>query len=496
MDRACSGFFEFMASQYQGVTFDDVLVLPGRTNVLPPDVNVRSYFSKNVPVNAPIISSPMDTATMAPMAIAMAKLGGLGIIHRNLTPDEQAREVAKVKHNLNALVVNPITVFDDETVTQVLARRDERAYAFHTFPVLSRDGAFRGLMTARKFSFCPDHSALIADVMEKDPVVGKRGTTLNEAHALMQARQVNSLPLVDNGKLVGLYLFNDVHRVLSGNCAAYNVDENGQLRVGAAVGVLADAQSRLELLMHENVDVIVIDTAHGDSEPVYNTLKWIKDHFGVDVVAGNISMREAAECLVRSGADGLRIGQGAGSICTTRVVAGIGCPQLTAIYECSVGAGGIPICADGGISYSGDMVKALAAGASTVMVGSIVASTDEAPGEIIMDERGRRLKRYRGMGSPSAMKESAACRQRYGQQAVAKPVAEGVEGAVECRGPVADVLAQYIGGIRSGMAYVGAQSIPDLHVKARFIRQSAEGLKESHPHDLAVMVAAPNYAGR
>lgn len=491
-------FFAQMDALGLALTFDDVRLRTGHASVMPNDVSLESRFSQNVPLRIPVVSAAMDTVTEYPLAIALAKLGGLGIIHKNLPPEEQAAHVARVKYHLNGLIDKPICVFDDETIEIILRRRVDKRYPFHSFPVISRDGRLVGILTQNDFDFCDDTSRLARDVMTTQVITGNTSTTLDDAYHRMQEGKKKVLPLVDDGgRIVGMYVFSDLKRIMSGNSTQYNVDARGQLRVGAAIGVHDDALARLEALVSEHVDVVVIDTAHGDSEPVLETLRAIKARYTrLDVVVGNISEADSARRLVDAGADGIKVGQGPGSICTTRVIAGIGCPQVTAVYQCSIIAddAGIPLCADGGLQYSGDITIAIGAGAHSVMMGNMLAGTDETPGDIVFRE-GRRWKSYRGMGSLGAMTEHYGSRDRYEQGArdTHALIPEGVEALVPYRGSLAEVITQYAGGLRQGMGYVGAASIDELQAKATFIRLSAAGHAESHPHGVMITRDPPNY---
>lgn len=493
-------FFQKMDDLGIAVTYDDVRLKTGHSRMLPLDVSLESRFSRNIPLKIPLVSAAMDTVTERELAIALAKLGGLGIIHRNLTPDEQAAHVGRVKYHLNGLIKRPVTAFEDQTIESILKKRKEKGYTFHSFPILNCEGKLVGLLTENDFTFCNDTSRTAQEEMSKNLIIAPQGTTLDQAYEIMRREKKKVLPLTSEaGEVVGMYVFSDLKRIKSGSFSHYNLDSYGQLRVGAAVGVGSEAVQRIELLLKENVDVVVIDTAHADSENVLATLREIKTTYpNLDVVVGNISEATSAQRLLDAGADGLKVGQGPGSICTTRVIAGIGCPQVTAVYNCAhvADAYGVPVCADGGIRYSGDIPIALGAGAHSVMLGSVLASTTEAPGEIVFKE-GRRWKHYRGMGSLGAMESHKESRERYGQKEVGKEklIAEGVEGLVPYHGELDDVLFQYIGGLRAGMGYVGAATIEELRQKADFYRISSAGQMESHPHDIKITREPPNYRG-
>lgn len=494
-------FFASMANLGLALSYDDLRLKTGYSQVQPAMVKLETFFSRHVPLNIPIVSSPMDTITESRMAIAMAKAGGIGIIHRNLLPEDQATEVARVKFHLNGLITKPITVTETETVRSIMDRREEKGWSFHSFPVLNSDGKLIGIITENDIVFCDDHRLAVREVMTSNVITAPVGTSLAVAYKIMRQHKKKVLPLLDeNGRVAGMYVFSDVKRIRTGNSEGYNVDLNGQLRVGAAVGTDEAELERAKRLVSEHVDVLVIDTAHGDSESVFKMLGELKRaNPEVDVVAGNISEGSSAKRLLKAGADGIKVGQGPGSICTTRIVAGIGCPQATAVYECAkaIEESGTPICADGGINYSGDIPVAIGAGGHNVMLGRLLAGTDESPGEIV-SINGRPYKIYRGMGSLGAMQNNQASRQRYGQRETAKDqiVPEGIEGAVPYQGPVANLLHQYVEGLRRGMGYVGAGNIQELRAKADFHRISSAGLAESHPHNIEHVQNAPNYQSR
>jgi IMP dehydrogenase len=489
--------FRRWLSEGKGLTYDDIQLRPGFSEVLPADVNLSSYFSRRVPVHIPLITAAMDSVTEAPLAIEMAKLGGLGVIHRNLSAAEQAEQVARVKLHLNGRIEKPITVRNNQTVTEVMAYRAEKGFSFTTFPVLDSGGKLVGMFTHNDFKFA-DPDDLVSAVMSSSPLTGDAETSIDDAYHLMRQGKKGSLPiLAEDGTLSALYIWSDVDRIKQGE--GYNADDNHQLRVGAAIGVGATAMERLDALAQKGVDVVVIDSAHADSENVIATLKQIKSdraYAHIDVVVGNISEPEAAYRLCKAGADGIKVGIGPGSICTTRIISGVGAPQLTAVWGCAYVASQleIPVCADGGAKYPGDIPKALAAGAHTVMMGSMFAGTDETPGEIVYID-GRPYKDYRGMGSLGAMRESAGSRSRYNQSDTGPIVPEGIEGAVPHRGPLAHVLAQYVGGLRNGMGYTGSKNIEQLRQKAQIIEITVAGIREGHVHDVRIVKEAPNYAG-
>ncbi len=486
-------FFEKMEALGLALTYDDVRLKSGYSETEPAKVSVETLFSKRVKLKCPVVSSAMDTVTEAPMAIAMAKLGGLGIIHRGLDPETQAKAVRKVKLYLNGLVAQPITATLDQTVAKLLEDREEKSHNFHSFPVVDSKNKLVGIVTRNDFEMAGDNNMLIKDVMTpiENMVTAPHGTTLEDAHKILKQNKKKILPLIDSeGTLSGMYVYSDVARLVGSASTTYNLDPKGHLRVGAAVGTGEDAIRRAELLSEAGVDVIVIDTAHGDSKNVYDTLKTLKSRFpAIDIVVGNVSEPESAKRLADAGADGIKVGQGPGSICTTRIVAGIGCPQVTAVYNCAKALRGmnVPICADGGIRNSGDIPIALAAGADSVMLGRTLAGTTETPGSIKDTPQGR-FKVYRGMGSLGAMRASKASRERYRQADSSKDklVPEGVESVVPYQGDVENVIFKQIGGLRAGMGYVGADSIKSLQEKADFHRISNAGLAESHPHDVAI----------
>jgi IMP dehydrogenase len=481
------------------LTFDDVRLIPAYSEVLPDEVNLNSRFSRNVPLKIPLVSAAMDTITEHKLAIEMAKNGGLGIIHKNLSPKEQAWQVSRVKHHLNGKIEDPICVREEDSIEEVLNMREEKAYTFHSFPVLDAGGKLIGIITRNDFDFCDDLSKKVKDIMTPFPLTAPENTTIEEAYKILLDKKKKILPLVKkDNEISGIYVFSDVKRIVTGNLCMYNIDSNGKLIVGAAIGVYKDAFSRLEELVKSDVDVVVIDTAHGHSKGVLETLREIKEQYPkLDVVAGNIASGEAAETLVRAGADGVKIGVGPGSICTTRIIAGIGTPQLSAIYRCSRALSDfdIPICADGGLKNSGDITIAISGGANCVMMGNMLGGTDESPGDLITFN-GRQWKKYRGMGSLSAMREHRGSKERYqqGGRKMKNLVPEGIDGLIPYRGKLADILIQYVGGLKSGMGYVGAKSIEELREKAQFDRITNAGLNESHPHDILISEEAPNYS--
>lgn len=498
--REIDSFFKKMDAGGWALTFGDVRLQTDYSEVSPADVSLATKFSRNIVLKMPIVSSPMDTVTESAMAIAMAKEGGLGIIHRGLTPENQAYEIARVKHHLNGKIGKPIIVRPDQTITSVDNLRLENDYQFHSFPVVDSNGKLVGVVTRQDFEFCTCRSNMVSSIMSsKNLITSPLNTSLKQAYEIMITNKKKILPLIDAlGKLVGVYVFSDVKRIITGSSAKFNTDKNGHLIVGAAIGTGDKEIERMSLLVERGANVIVIDTAHGDSLPVYETLKQAKKKFpDVDVVVGNVSVGKSATKLVKAGADGIKVGQGPGSICTTRIIAGIGRPQITAVYSCekAIRGSGVPICADGGITYSGDITIALGAGANSVMLGKLLSGTKETPGDIITTN-GVPSKKYRGMGSIEAMKENSSSRERYKQgNDTTKLVPEGVVGAEPYKGEVTNVLFQLLGGLRSGMGYVGAENIEELHKKANFDRITNVGLDESKPHDIMITAQAPNYYG-
>jgi len=474
-----------------GITFDDVLLVPARSAVVPRDVDTSTNLTRNIRLNIPLVSAPMDTVTEAALAIALAQEGGIGIIHKNLSPQAQAREVEKVKRSENGIIVDPVTLPPDASTAT--ARQKMAEHNVSGFPIVADDGKLVGILTRRDMKFLSDDRPIREVMTSRNLVTAPPETTLDKAEEVLNRAKVEKLLLVDSqGRLAGLITMKDIEklRLFPRSCK----DGRGRLRVGAAVGV--HDYERIEMLIGADVDVIVVDTAHGHSDNVIRTVEKIKSDHDIDVIAGNVATAEGTADLIAAGADAVKVGIGPGSICTTRVVSGVGVPQVTAIFECARAAAdtNTPLIADGGIRQSGDMTKALAAGASAVMMGSLFAGLDESPGETIIYQ-GRRFKVYRGMGSLGAMVNGSS--DRYGQgheRRREKLVPEGVEGRVPYRGPLAEFVYQMVGGIRAGMGYCGAQSIEELRAKARFIRVSSAALIESHPHDITITHEAPNYS--
>jgi len=474
-----------------GLTFDDVLLVPGKSSVLPRDVDVSTWLVRNIKLNIPIVSAGMDTVTEARMAIAIAREGGIGIIHKNMSIERQASEVDRVKRSEHGVITDPISLSPQHQVRDAL--RIMEHYHISGVPI-TVDGKLVGIITNRDIRFEDDLSRPISEVMTKDNLItAPVGTTLAEAKKILRRHKIEKLPLVDeNNYLRGLITIKDIEKARQYPNSAK--DARGRLLVGAAVGVTSDMLERVAALKEANVDVVVVDTAHGHSTGVLDAVEQIKSRFpDLPLIAGNVATAEGTRDLIKAGADAVKVGIGPGSICTTRVVAGIGVPQITAILECAEEAKkhGIPIIADGGIKYSGDITKALAAGANTVMLGSLLAGTEESPGEIEIYQ-GRSYKVYRGMGSLSAMKEGSM--DRYFQDDPKKLVPEGVEGRVPYRGPLSETIYQLIGGLRAGMGYCGVRNIEELQTKTKFIRITSAGLRESHPHSVVITKEAPNYS--
>ena len=479
----------------EGLTFDDVLLVPAESRILPAEVDTSTRLTPGIELAVPVVSAAMDTVTEAPLAVALARAGGLGVIHRNLSIDDQVAEVDKVKRSQSGMIVDPVTLPGEALVAdalEVMAR-----YHISGVPITDTDGHLVGLLTNRDLRFIEDVDQPVADVMRRPPLVtAPLGTTLEDAKDILWRHRIEKLPIVDDhGLLKGLITVKDIKKRIDFPHATQ--DGRGRLRVGAAVGVGPDALERAERLVDTGADVLVVDTAHGHSQAVLDAVKQVKGALPVEVIAGNVATPEAVDALVGVGADGVKVGVGPGTICTTRVVAGVGVPQLTATYDCAVAAArhGVRVIADGGIRYSGDMAKAIAAGADAVMLGSLLAGVDESPGEVVLHQ-GERYKEYRGMGSMGAMKARSFSKDRYFQGEVIdtdKLVPEGIEGRVAYKGPVANVLFQLVGGLRAAMGYCGAASVADLQRGARFVRITAAGRQESHPHDITITKEAPNY---
>jgi IMP dehydrogenase len=477
---------------YPGITFDDVLLEPGYSEVVPRDVDVRTWLTRNIRLNIPVVSSPMDTVTESDLAIALAQEGGIGVIHKNLSVPDQTREVDKVKRSENGIITDPITLPPDETVGT--ARRIMEQNKISGVPI-TVNGYLKGILTRRDLRFLTDNNQRLAEVMTRDNLVtAPENTTLEDAERILTQNKVEKLLLVDdNYKLKGLITIKDIDKLANFPNACK--DPRGRLRVGAAVGV--HDYERAESLIRAGVDVLVVDSAHGHSANVMETVGKLKRTFAIDVIAGNVATAEGARALVEAGADAVKVGIGPGSICTTRVISGVGVPQITAVSSAAGGiaGSGVPVVADGGIRYSGDITKAIAAGAHTVMLGSLLAGLAESPGQHII-YKGRSFKIYRGMGSLGAMVGGSKERYRQPTGTRDKLVPEGVEGRVPYKGPLAPFVYQLVGGLRAGMGYCGTRNIEELRTRTRFISVSAASVQESHPHDIAITQEAPNYSPR
>lgn len=476
----------------EGLTFDDVLLVPRKSSVLPNDVNVQTRLSKNVNLNIPLMSAAMDTVTESAMAIAMAREGGIGIIHKNMSIERQAEEVDRVKRSESGVITNPFSLTADHHVYDAEALMAK--YRISGVPIVNENHQLVGILTNRDLRFIHDYSMKISEVMTSENLVtAPVGTTLKDAETILQKHKIEKLPLVDEqGHLKGLITIKDIEKAIQFPNAAK--DEHGRLVVGAAVGTGKNTMERVDALVEAGADVIIVDTAHGHSQKVLATVQAIRTKYPeLDLIAGNVATGAATKALIEAGASAIKVGIGPGSICTTRVVAGIGVPQITAIYDCASVARqyNVPIIADGGIKYSGDVAKAIGAGADVVMLGSLFAGTEESPGESEIYQ-GRRFKVYRGMGSLGAMKEGSS--DRYFQDTTQKFVPEGIEGRIPYKGPISDVVYQLVGGLRAGMGYCGAETIEQLKNETQFIRITGAGLRESHPHDVQITKEAPNYS--
>ncbi|HYL28639.1 MAG TPA: IMP dehydrogenase [Gemmatimonadales bacterium] len=479
--------------QAAGLTFDDVLLVPRHSTVHPREVSTKSRLTRTISLNVPLVSAAMDTVTEAEMAIAMARAGGIGVIHKNMSIDRQAAEVDRVKRSESGMILNPITLGPDRPVREAYGLM--RRFKISGVPIVDGDGRLIGIITNRDLQFERNLDQPIREAMTKEKLVtAPVGTNLDEAERILARHRIEKLPVVDaRGILKGLITVKDIFKRREHPDA--NKDHHGRLRVAAALGAAPDTLARAKALVGAGVDVLVVDSAHGHSEGVLKTVDAVREAFpDVQLVAGNVATEAGARELVRRGVDGVKVGIGPGSICTTRVVTGVGVPQITAIMDAARGCDEVPIIADGGIKYSGDVVKAIAAGASSVMMGSMLAGTEESPGEAVLAE-GRRYKMIRGMGSLAAMQDGSADRYfQEGEMTPTKMVPEGIEGRVPYKGPAADVLYQMVGGLRSGMGYVGAADIPALQCETELIRITSAGLRESHPHDVTITREAPNYS--
>jgi IMP dehydrogenase len=476
----------------EGITYDDVLLLPAKSSVLPRETDVKTRLTRHIELNIPIMSAAMDTVTESEMAIAIAREGGIGILHKNMAIERQAEEVDRVKRSESGMIRNPITLSPEHTVGEAIAVMHK--YSISGIPIVKDEGLV-GILTNRDLRFEPNLALKVSNVMTSGKLItAPVGTTLEEAEVILQKNRIEKLPVVDKaGKLKGLITFKDIQKKKRHPFACK--DKMGRLRVGAAVGVTVDTLERVAALIHAGVDVVVVDTAHGHSKGVLEMVKKIKSRFEIELIAGNAGTAEATKDLIRAGADCIKIGIGPGSICTTRIVAGVGVPQITAIMECSRMAqkNNIPIIADGGVKQTGDIAKAIAAGADSVMIGGLFAGVEESPGEKVLYE-GRSYKMYRGMGSIEAMKMGS--QDRYFQDAeddIKKLVPEGIEGRVPYKGNLSDTAFQMIGGLRAAMGYCGCKTIAEMKSKAQFVRMTEAGLRESHPHDINITKEAPNY---
>lgn len=478
----------------EGLTYDDVTLVTQYADFLPEDAKLVSRFTTRMNLNIPFVSAAMDTVTEAPMAIAMALIGGIGVIHKNLSAEDQAEQVSKVKNYLNGLIHNPVCFRESDTIEHLNRVREEKNIKFRGFPILDANDRLVGIITSSDLRFAGTGAQTVAEVMTKTSITAGPKTSLKQAYEIMKEHKIGKLPLVDrSGKLLGLYSFTDVQQLVENQRPQYNRDGQYRLRVAAAVS--QGDHERAAKLAEANVDAIVVDSAHGHSKGIVEMVKWLVKHYPeIDVIAGNIATGEAALALRKAGAHAVKVGIGPGSICTTRVVCGVGIPQITAVYEAaSALKGSIPIIADGGIRLSGDVPKALAMGADSVMLGSLLAGTEESPGEKIIYE-GRQYVVYRGMGSLAAMKNRGS-RQRYGQENVEddKLVPQGIEGIVPYSGPVNRIMTQFCGGLQASLGYCGCRSVAELQKKAKFYRVSAAGIREAHPHDVKITKEAPNY---
>ena len=477
-----------------GLTFDDVLLVPAASEILPDAVDTSCRFTRNTLLKVPLASAAMDTVTEARLAIAMARLGGIGVVHRNLSIDEQAAEVDKVKRSESGMIVEPITLPPDATLAE--AETLMGRFKISGVPITDPSGQLVGILTNRDLRFETDYNQLISDVMTSENLVtAPEGTTLEQAQIVLGKHKIEKLPIVnDRYQLTGLITVKDIEKRIQYPDASK--DTRGRLLVAAAVGVGADVDMRVAALIERDVDVIVIDTAHGHSRDVIDTLKKIKSTYNIEVVAGNVATAEATRALIDAGADAIKVGIGPGSICTTRVVAGVGVPQITAIFDCASAAAlsNVPVIADGGMQFSGDLAKAIGAGADCAMLGSLLAGVDESPGEVVLYQ-GERYKEYRGMGSIGAMKGRSYSKDRYFQDQRDEDslIPEGIEGRVAYKGPLSNVFHQLVGGIRQAMGYCGTETIEELRTQTRFVKISAAALRESHPHDVIITKEAPNY---
>jgi IMP dehydrogenase len=483
---------------FEGLTYDDVTLVTQYADFLPDDASLETQLTSRQKMKIPFVSAAMDTVTEAPMAIAMALAGGIGVIHKNLEEDDQAAQVRKVKSHLNGLIARPVCFHANDDISFLRSEKRRLGLKFNGFPVLDSEERLVGMITSSDLRYAPLDAMKLSDVMQKGMVTAKPGTSLKKAYEIMRANKIGKLPLVDrNGRLAGLYSFTDVQRLVENQNPSYNCDEKFRLRVSASVSGGRGDLSRMEKLADAGVDVVVVDSAHGHSKGIIEMTKYIVRHFPrVDVIAGNIATGEAAVALAKAGAHAVKVGIGPGSICTTRVVCGVGIPQLTAVYSAAkaLRGTGVPVIADGGIKLSGDVPKAIAAGASSVMLGSVLAGTEESPGEKIY-QNGRQYVVYRGMGSMAALKNGKGSRARYFQDNEAEEnlVPQGIEGMVPYSGRVSSIMTQFCGGLRASLGYCGTRTIAELQARGRFFRVTAAGQREARPHDITITKEAPNY---
>jgi IMP dehydrogenase len=482
--------------KHTALTYDDVTLVTQYADFLPAQTDLRTKLTRNIALNVPFASAAMDTVTEADMAIEMALLGGIGVIHKSLSPHEQRSNVKRVKFYLNGFLAKARTMPPKATIEQLHEIKQAKGFKFNSFPIVDGERRLLGIVTSRELKYCDDAQKPLGEIMIQNPVTAPDGTTIEQAYEAMKRERISILPIVDKaGVFLGMYCFQDVQEILTESHPLYNRDATHKLRCGAAVG--PSDYERVECLMESLVDVLVVDTAHGHSKGVIEMVRWIKERYPrVDVIGGNVATAEGTRALIEAGADGVKVGVGPGSICTTRVVAGVGVPQLSAVYDCAREArgSGVGIIADGGIRFSGDVAKALAAGADCVMMGGVLAGTAESPGEIILYQ-GRQYVAYRGMGSVEAMTQRYGSADRYGQAGLAaeKLVPEGIEGMVPYAGPLAGVLGQYIGGLRNSLGYNGCRTIPEIQRRGKMARVTDAGRRESHPHDVTMTKDAPNY---
>ena len=478
--------------KHEGLTFDDVSLITQYSDFLPNESDISAQLTKNISQKIPFLSAAMDTVTEAPMAISMAMMGGIGVIHKNLDAKDQAAHVSRVKHHLNGLIQDPVTFNATDTLKIISDSREKNRYTFSGFPIVDKNKKLVGILTSKDIRFSPSKTAPVSEIMTKKVITASPNTNLKQAYDIMLKQKIGKLPLVKNGKLVGLYSFADVKSLIKNVEPLFNRDSNYRLRVAAAVG--PNDHKRVELLNNEQVDILVVDTAHGHSKSVLEMIRWIKKNYShIDVIGGNIATSEAALDLRKAGADAVKVGIGPGSICTTRVVTGVGVPQISAIYAvASALKGSIPVISDGGIRHSGDVAKAIVAGANSVMMGSVLAGTNESPGEKILYE-GRQYVIYRGMGSLDAMKSRSGSRERYGLKNEDELVPQGIEGMVPFSGSISKVIKQYCGGLQASLGYCGTKNINLLQKNGKFIRISNAGAIEAHAHDVKITKEAPNY---